>query len=238
MQLENHLLGFMGGQFSKKSGNPVYANAFRAQRMKAFLSLADAVLARKGACRILDVGGEIAYWRGLENVWRPRNLDITAVNLVEDHSSTDAKLQQIAGDARDLRRFADNSFDIVHSNSVIEHVGMWADMQSMAREVRRLAPTYFVQTPNFWFPQEPHLRVPFIHWLPHPWRRKIVMSRPCGFYPRAATVAEAHKILADANLLDAAGMTALFPDAEIVRERVGPMTKSFIAVRDAGRRPA
>ena len=211
-----------------------YANPFRARRLRRFLALTDVVLARRRSCRVLDVGGEVAYWDGLRDVWAGRRLDITIVNIHDDEAAPAANIRRVRGDARDLSRFTDDSFDVVHSNSVIEHVGPWSDRVAMAGEVRRLAPSYFVQTPNFWFPLEPHLRVPGIHWLPQPWRRAIVMSRACGYYPRARGVAEAETILQDATLLDAAAMRALFPEAAIVRERVGPLTKSLIAVRACG----
>ena len=209
----------------------VSGNAFRARRLARFLALTDAVIARSGRCRVLDLGGEAAYWRALREHWDARRLDITLVNTNMAEPASEGPITVRPGDARALPDLGDDSYDVVHSNSVIEHVGTWLDMQAMAAEVRRLAPAYYLQTPSFWFPYEPHLRVPFIHWMPRPWRRRIVMARACGFYPKATTVAEAYKILADASLIDAAGMTALFPDADIVRERIGPLTKSFIAIR-------
>jgi hypothetical protein len=143
----------------------------------------------------------------------------------------DGRFSSLSGDARDLCHLDDLSFDLVHSNSVIEHVGLWRDQYRMAQEVRRLGPRYFVQTPNFWFPVEPHFRMPFIHWLPEPWRASLVMRRACGFYPLARSCDEAHRILDDARLIDARAMTALFPDAVIERERFAGFTKSLIAIR-------
>jgi hypothetical protein len=209
-----------------------YGNSFRAKRLQLFLGLADAVIQRKGTCKILDLGGDMGYWQYLKDIWQERQLDITIVNQFTTDEADDY-FTFVLGDARDLPQFADNSFDIVHSNSVIEHVGKWSDMVSMAKEVRRLAPTYFIQTPNYWFPMEPHLRVPFIHWLPFPWQRRIVMSRACGYYPRADSVTDAQRFLADAILLDKTAVEALFPDACIVQERFGPLTKSLIAIRQA-----
>ncbi len=47
-----------------KTANVVYGNSFRAKRLETFLMLADEVLTRKPVCRILDLGGEKAYWQG------------------------------------------------------------------------------------------------------------------------------------------------------------------------------
>jgi len=212
------------------SETAVYANSFRRRRLSQFLAIVDEIVAAKGSCRILDVGGRLAYWQALEPLWRDRACHITLVNLAAE-PTLDRRFSSLAGDARDLKQFGDLSFDLVHSNSVIEHVGTWRDQCKMAHEVRRLAPRYFVQTPNYWFPIEPHFRFPFIHWLPEPWRVSIVMRRACGFYPRAQSCDEARCILDDARLLDAHAVAELFPDARIQRERFAGFTKSLIAVR-------
>src|SRR3546814_10323990 len=66
------------------------------------------------------------------------------------------------------------SFDIAHSNSVIEHVITWDNMKNFARETRRVAAWHYVQTPYFWFPVDPHFyKLPFYHWLPRPLRAKL-----------------------------------------------------------------
>jgi len=208
----------------------VYGNRFRQRRLRRFLALVDEAIAAKGTCNILDIGGKVAYWQALSPLWRDRACHITLVNLAGE-AVPEGPFTSIAGDARDLGQFADLAFDLVHSNSVIEHVGPWRDQCRMAGEVRRLARRYFVQTPNFWFPIEPHFRAPFIHWLPEPWRAAIVSRRGCGFYPRAASYDEARRILDDARLLDGKAMAALFPDAVIERERVAGLTKSLIAIR-------
>jgi hypothetical protein len=207
-----------------------YANRFRAARMKRLLSVIDEILAKQARCRILDAGGWVNYWQFLEPLWRDRPIHITLVNLVAA-PVPDGRFASMIGDARDLSCFADSSFDLVHSNSTIEHVGLWRDQCRMADEVRRLAPRYFVQTPNYWFPIEPHLRTPFIHWLPQPWRAAIVRRRACGYHPRAESYGEARDILDDARLLDAKAMAALFPDAVIEHERFAGLTKSLIAIR-------
>ena len=101
----------------------------------------------------------------------------------------------------------------------------------MAREVRRLAPRYFVQTPNYWFPVEPHFRFPLFHWLPAPIRLALVRRRACGYFPRAETLDDGMRFLEDSMLLDHAQMAHLFADARIEREKVLGLTKSLIAVK-------
>ncbi len=210
--------------------NTINRNHFRKARARRFLSIVDEIIRTKGKCDILDVGGTLAYWQGLEPFWRDRPVRFTLVN-VESEPTQDVRFHSIAGDGRALDQFQDQSFDVVHSNSVIEHVGGWGEQWRMAREIRRLAPRYFVQTPNFWFPLEPHFRAPFIHWLPEPWRVSILMRWACGFHPRARSVGEARQMLDDARLVDARAMRELFPDAVVERERFAGFTKSLIAVR-------
>lgn len=215
----------------------VYANRFREARFRRFLAIVDEIVATRSFCRIVDLGGVAAYWRGLHLLWRDKPVHITLVNIRPDPTSDDCELTSnncfecVIGDIRDLSQLHDFSFDIVHSNSVIEHVGTLQDQQRMAGEVRRLAPRYFVQTPNSLFPLEPHFRMPFIHWLPESWRAKIVTYYACGFYPRAQSTDDVDWILHDARLLDAHAMNTLFPDATIERERYFGLTKSLIAVR-------
>jgi hypothetical protein len=203
---------------------------FRARRLALFLTIVDEIIAKKGECRILDMGGSIEYWRDLESVWGGRKLAFTIVNLDLSEAS-DPRYAVHQGDCRNLSNFPDMSFDVVHSNSVLEHVGRWPDMRAMAHEVRRLAPRYFVQTPSFWFPLEPHFRVPFFHWLPEPLRIALVMRRSCGAFPRAETIDDAQRFIEDAILLDARRFKTLFPDGRLERERLLGLTKSLIAIR-------
>ncbi len=203
---------------------------FRRRRFQSFLPLVDSAIARNGQCRILDVGGESRYWDGMADLLGDRAVQVTMVNLAPS-AIQDPRFRYESGDARDLSRWPDDSFDIVHSNSVIEHVGTWPDMKDMAREVRRLAPCYYVQTPYFWFPMEPHSSTLFFHWLPEPVRLRLVLRKKRGHWTRAQDVETGMALVHSAFLLDRRMMGALFPDAEIRCERVGGLIKSLVAVR-------
>lgn len=203
--------------------------AFRARRLARFIRMVDEIAAAKGTVRVLDMGGNVDYWLDLEDIWRGRPIAFTLVNIMPE-PRRDARFTAITGDCRDLPQLPDGSFDIVHSNSVIEHVGRHQDMAAFAREIRRLAPRHFVQTPNFWFPLEPHFRVPFFHWLPEPLRVSLVRARACGAFPRAETLDDAYRFIEDSILLDARRLQHLFPNSVIERERVAGLTKSIVAV--------
>ena len=137
----------------------------------------------------------------------------------------------VDGDATDLPQYGDNSFDLVHSNSVIEHVGDWVRMEAFAKECRRLAPRYYVQTPYFWFPVEPHFSSLFFHWKSEQSRARALMRRGHGFSQKAADVGAAMRDVQHARLLDKTQFRFLYPDAAHHDEKVGPLTKSLIAVR-------
>jgi hypothetical protein len=194
------------------------------------LCIIDQVLSERKICRILDIGGEPQYWANVADILGQRCCHITLLNR-RVYGVDDAQFASIIGDACDLNSYPDMSFDLVHSNSVLEHVGRWQAMQAMAREVRRLAPRYFVQTPYFWFPIEPHCMTAFLHWLPESVRLSMLMRRPRGHWGQATDVETAMRQIQSAVLLDYRMLATLFPDASIHRERCFGLTKSLIAVR-------
>jgi SAM-dependent methyltransferase len=208
-------------------------NRFRAARIAKLKLLVGQCLSERSKCRILDIGGTYGFW----NVWRNEldwnTTEVVCVNLNPAHADEGKQgtnITMIKGDARHLPQIADGEFDIVFSNSVIEHVGLWRDMQSMANEIRRVGKHHLVQTPNYWFPIEPHARTPFLHWLPEPLAYRIVMWRKCGFWSKAKTVSDAVATVQSAKMIDFNQMQSLFPDSQIERERFLGFTKSLIAI--------
>jgi SAM-dependent methyltransferase len=115
--------------------------------------------------------------------------------------------------------FADGEFDLAYCSSVIEHVAP-GDRAAFARELRRVARGWFVQTPAFSFPIEPHALLPFAHWLPPRLRRPYWRLGVAGAWE-------------DVALLRRAEMAELFGEPEA--ERLGPFVKSWVSVRPAPR---
>jgi hypothetical protein len=205
---------------------------FRRARMKRVVDLIRRIHAEKGSVRIIDLGGRPEYWEMFDR----RTLEACGVHVTmigfEAGEGGDPLFATVVGDACKLPEFADRSFDLAHSNSVIEHVGDWKYVEAFAGEVRRLAPRYYVQTPYYWFPIEPHYSAPFFHWRSEGARARRLMKRPLGFSPRAKDIGEAMRDVQDARLLDKTQFRYLFPDAQHIDERVAGLTKSLIAVRD------
>lgn len=214
----------------------VYLNtnslAFRARqrRFRHVRALIDDIIREKGHCRIADVGGTEYYWQIARDFVETANVEIHLMNLIAE-PVRGAKFKSHAVDACSMYQFADDSFDLVHSNSVIEHVGTWSSMKKMAANVRRIAPAYYLQTPNFWFPYEPHFRFPCFHFLPEQVRAQLLMRFSLGFGGKRKTLDDAMLSVQSASLIDAAQMRELFPDADIRREKIWPFTKSLMAIR-------
>ena len=222
---------------ARYSVNGVYKNpksfSFRARqrRFNNIRPMIERVIAKKGTCRIADIGGTEYYWEICKDFIDEAPVEIHLMNL-EPKPAQNSKFKSHKANACDLNAFADNEFDFVHSNSVIEHVGGWANAQDMAGEIRRLAPSYYVQTPNFWFPYEPHFRFPMFQFLPEQVRYRLLMRFSLGFGGKRETIDAAMRAVRSVDLVDASQMRELFPDAKISRERIGPFTKSIMATRD------
>lgn len=210
---------------------------FRARRIGPVVRLIEQSFERHGSVRILDVGGRKTYWDILpKDVLRKNRAHVTLLNLPCDlQGQDDSFFTHATGNACDMREFADDSFHIVHSNSVIEHVGGWPQMKQFAEEVRRVAANLYVQTPYYWFPVEPHYLTPFFHWLPKPAQVRLLRSFTLGNRGRASSLDDALTKLEDApRMLDLKSFKLLFPDCRILKERFFLLTKSLIAVRGLG----
>jgi len=192
---------------------------FRSQRM--------ALLARTVGLtrdtRVLDVGGTIDIWQ-LAPVM-PRLVLLNRYEIGPGEAV-------VLGDGTSLP-FADRSFDLVFSNSVIEHVGSRAQQARFATEIARVGKQYWVQTPNRYFPIEQHLWTPIVHWLPRRWQAAILkhssvwqMVTNCSMVERDFYV---NHYLESIRLLSASELRMLFPGATMVRERLLGWTKSLIA---------
>ena len=212
------------------------ASRIRRRRIEPLVRLIAASHRRHGRARILDLGGTEEYWGLLpEGFLTAHRAEVTVLNVPGAVTpAVRGPFRVVEGDACHLPQYADGAFDVVHSNSVIEHVGDWARMEAFAGEVRRLAPSYFVQTPNFWFPVEPHWMAPLFHWLPRPVRVGMFLRFQLGHARRCDTVAEAVRLVEHARLLDRRMFQSLFPDAEHITERMIGLPKSLIAVREDG----
>ncbi len=136
------------------------ARNFRRTRMEKFVS----VCIPTAEMTILDVGGFSGFWT--ESAI-PSQITILRPEGPENlPAGCPPNIRSIAGDGCDLREHANRSFDLVFSNSVIEHVGDASRQQAFAREALRVGKSVWMQTPAYAFPIEPHLLTPFYHWLP------------------------------------------------------------------------
>lgn len=176
---------------------------------------------------VLDVGGDENYWRSVGRS-SAHGLSLTIVNLTSGVATLPDTTMHV-GDARQMPEFADQSFDIVFSNSVIEHLGSTADQQRMSDEVRRIGRRYWVQTPNKWFPIEPHFLFPGFAWLPRQTRIAIASRWRAGWYSAPGNPELAAARVDEIRLLTRREFAALFPGAELRTERTLGLAKSFVA---------
>jgi hypothetical protein len=195
------------------------ARYFRGKRFRAF----ETAFGVTGNTRILDLGGYEYYWSFFGQ--KPR---VTIANL-DPPKERQGGFHWVIADARHLP-FRDAAFDVVFANSIVEHVPGQPNRQAFAEEIRRVGRRYYVQTPNRWFPVEPHLMTPLIHYLPKRVQRPLL--RYCTVWGLLArpTPQGCDAFLRDIDLLTTQELQQLFPQAEIWRERFLGLTKSLIAV--------
>lgn len=177
--------------------------------------------------RVLDLGGTVDSWMAAPV--RPARLHL--VNTVDPPRELPTWMTAEHGDACALDlALLDGRFDLVYSNSVIEHVGGHARRIQFADMVRAAAPRHWVQTPYRYFPIEPHVIVPMLQYLPLLLRARITMHWPL-VHTRPRTLNDAVSQQLATELLDITEMRHYFPLSTIAYERVGGVIKSVIAVQ-------
>ena len=182
----------------------------RSRRRKLDLFLE--TFAPDSATSVLDVGAADAGYGGEEDfatynffeAFYPWPEQITAAGLGEGarFSELFPTTSYVKADGCELP-FEDASFDLYHSNAVIEHVIGRERQRAMVAEALRVAGRVFITTPNRWFPIELHTRLPLVHWLPRsaanrcyrwlgkPWATELELlgSRDLrGLFPPGANV--------------------------------------------------
>lgn len=155
----------------------------------------------------------------------PRWKDLRIVGLNIDHDNSKRYAESYRGTNRvaltaDACRlpFEDKSFDIVFSNAVIEHVPTVLQKR-MAHEIMRVGRSWFITTPNFWYPMEMHHKLPLFQFFPRTLQRAIQLR--FHTWPGSETI----------QLLSARRFAALFPGSTLLKLRVTFWPETLIVFR-------
>jgi len=191
-----------------------WLKVLRKKRLDAFTS----AFAEIEEMSVLDVGGSALNWE-IMGV-RPKRLVL--LNLLPIQS----EFENVVADARCMP-FRDNEFDLVFSNSVIEHVGNIDDQKRFAKEFRRVGKEIYLQTPNKMSIIEPHIIMPIVHWTPQKLFFKLARLSPWALFHKKSK-SEVEEFVRSINLLDSKELLSLFPESNMQYEMFFGMKKSLI----------
>ncbi len=212
----------------EKNGSSL-STELRKKRFELFRALFESLLKTKNQpIKILDVGGRATTWeRAGFTQYDCSQVQITIINT-EPVSSEYAHIQTVSGDARAMPEYQDSEFDIVFSNSVIEHVGNFEDQARMAAEVCRVGQRYFLQTPNLFFPVEPHFLFPLFQFFPLWLKTLLIQNFNLGWRPRTTGREAAKELALSVQLLSKRQLKHLFPGAQVHAEKFMGLNKSYM----------
>ena len=182
---------------------------FRKRRFKNFIS-------DYQSCRtILDVGGAHYTW---DIIGRSEGVAIINIELPEDTGG----FKYILGSGCEMP-FANGSFDLAFSNSAIEHVGSVENQFKFAREMMRVGKRIYCQTPSRLFPIDPHLTMPFLHWLPI----RLLTPRFLRYFTLTGWLLK-KPYQYDVTWISRQELKKMFPGCKIKTERFLFLPKSYV----------
>ncbi len=154
-----------------------HASLDQASRLKKATKIEEILSSRVklDGARVLDIGagaGLIAEY--FQRVVGPEGMVVAVDRVDQTGGAPPFEFRQV--EDTNLP-FEDESFDIVISNHVMEHVGPREDQLNHLSEIRRVLASdgiVYLAVPNRWALVEPHFRLPFLSWMPERMRSSYV----------------------------------------------------------------
>jgi ubiquinone/menaquinone biosynthesis C-methylase UbiE len=197
---------------------------FRSERVQLFLDIF-----KPDGCSLLDVGGGNYFWDMVATRY-DKTINITILNLLTDGFGYNNNINYIQANALTLP-FKDQSYDIVFSNSLLDHLRTFDNQKKVANEIRRVGKRYFVQTINRNFLIEPHYWTPLIHFLPKRFQKKLIRNFTLWGIMNRPDNELINNLVDEIIPSTEKEFKELFPEAHIIHEKWCGLTKSFMAVK-------
>jgi hypothetical protein len=210
----------------------------RARRLKLFNEFMKSIT---GPIRLVDLGGTVKFWES----WGLAKQPLFNVTLVNNHDldkqySNDPialpNIRRLGADVLTLTAADFAQFDVIFSNSLIEHLPGRELQRQLAQAIIDSGRPYFLQTPNKRSPLDPHFPrpyVPFFAAYPRSVQARLLSWSALGSSSVAPSYDAALARLQNYYPLTTRDVRQLFPNARIVIERPLGFPMSIIAMSEA-----
>ncbi len=209
---------------SNQNNKGSVSNKLREKRLDFFLQFCNKF---ERPVKILDLGGSDYHWRN-SDIMNNKEFHITLINKENQYTDGFRNLSFIKRDVNEISIFDDDEYEVVYSNSLLEHLNNFDEQKKMAEEIRRIGKHYFVQTPNYYFPVEPHFLFPFFQFLPEDVQVRLLRNFNLGWFEKQKNDSQARELASSIRLLKRNELKEMFPDGKIYTEKFLLLNKSFI----------
>ena len=172
----------------------------KARKIENLLNLSN----RHGILRILEIGTGSGWVANYFGSHANLQCEVVAIDVFDNRQIFDGyEYIHVEGV---MLPFDSESFDVVISNHVIEHVGQRNSQKNHLSEIARVLSKRgkaYIAVPNRWMLTEPHFQLRFLSWLPRSWRSPYLRMRRKGdFYDcEPLEMKELEQMISDSGLL-------------------------------------
>jgi SAM-dependent methyltransferase len=175
---------------------------------------------------MLDVGFNNVEYSEIDNYLEkvypyPERITALGVTEADQFKKRYPKVNTLIYDG-DYFPFDDQSFDIIWSNAVLEHVGNRNKQLLFLKEIKRVGKTAFITTPNRYFPVEVHTRTILLHFLP-----KRIFYKYLHFIGKKWATGDYMNLLSKNMIIDLLSDAGI-KEYKIKRNRIFSFTLDFI----------